>query len=309
MRMLLWVVLVIKAAALLYFVALRLSRYRLSQFELRSSFAHKNDKESQMLKSINKHFSEITILRLVDIAVLLILISGLFVYLEQSLVGIVYTVSLMILIWLLAKLKVVQNLASQFFEQHYEFVCQVVVRLKPILKPVAVSSSDSDRLIHSRAELLDIVQTLPSRVLLPVERQRLESILRAEEKTVKSIMTPKKRITTIEPSAILGPVVLSDLQKTGHGYFPVATKKGEPEGVLILSEATDVQLTKGRTAVREVMSSHIAWAEEDASLFELTTLFLKEKQYLMLVRNQEGEFNGLVTIADLMKHLLGIVKD
>jgi CBS domain containing-hemolysin-like protein len=56
------------------------------------------------------------------------------------------------------------------------------------------------------------------------------------------------------------------------------------------------------------MSAHTAWAQEDASLFELAAAFLKEKQYVMLVRNQEGEFSGLVTIADLMKHLLGVVK-
>lgn len=57
------------------------------------------------------------------------------------------------------------------------------------------------------------------------------------------------------------------------------------------------------------MSMNIAWVEEDASLFELAKAFLEEKQYIALVKNQEGECSGLVTIADLMKHLLGIVKE
>lgn len=308
MRTFLWVVLVAKSAALFYFVALKLGRYHLSPFELRSNLTHRTDKESRMLKVLNKCLHEIRTLQLIDIALLLVIIAGLFVYLEQSLIGIVYTTGIVLFVWVASKFSIVQNLASQIFELHYEFVCRIATQFSPVLKFLNPRAK-AENMPHSKPELLDIIQTAPSTVLLPVERQRLESILKAEEKTVKSIMTAKKRIVTVEPSATLGPIVLSDLQKTGHGYFPVATKKGEPEGLLILSDATDVQLTKGRTAVREVMSVHLAWIEEDASLFELAMAFLKEKQYLIFARGSEGEFTGLVTIADLMKHLLGIVKD
>jgi len=122
-------------------------------------------------------------------------------------------------------------------------------------------------------------------------------------------MTHKKRVVMVEPSATLGPIVLSDLQKSGHGYFPVATKKGEPEGILTLSDVSDIQLAKQRSSVRDIMSQHIAWVEESTSLYELAGAILQEKQYLILVRNLEGEFSGVVTMADLMKHLLGIVKE
>ena len=89
----------------------------------------------------------------------------------------------------------------------------------------------------------------------------------------------------------------------------MVTKKGEPEGILKLSDISDLQTAKQRSQVREQMSSHLSWVEESTSLYELAAAILQEKQYLVLVRNENAEFSGIVTIADLMKHLVGIVKE
>lgn len=292
---------------LFYFTALNLNRYRMSAFELRTVLAHRSDPESKLLKKVNKYLPEITTLQFIDMAALIAASAGLLVYLEQSLIGIVYALLLFTIWSMAAKLSVAQAVADHIFALHYEYICRLATYLSPFLK--FLRPTPRIAVISSKEELLDAVQTAPSTVLPPVERQRVELLLKADGKTVKDIMTPKKRVVMIEPSTTLGPVVLSDLQKSGHGYFPVATKKGEPEGVLILNDATTAQLTKGRTAVREVMSAHAAGIGDAASLFDLVEAFLREKQYLMLVRNEEGEFNGVVTIADLMKHLVGVVKD
>ena len=61
--------------------------------------------------------------------------------------------------------------------------------------------------------------------------------------------------------------------------------------------------------MRDIMSSQLIWVEEETSLAELIQAFLQEKQYLMLVRNLDGDFTGIVTIADLMKQLIGVVKE
>lgn len=307
MRTFLWVVLGVESIGLLYFLALNLNRYRLSAFELRSDFAHKADAKSRMFKKINRYLREITTLQVIDISALLLMISGFFVYLEQSLLGIVYAAVLTGTLWLLARISFIQNLAAHIFEGHYESVCSIAQQFKGVLRFIQPAGS-SEATPKSKAELVDIIQTLPSTTLLPVERQRLELVLSANEKNVKAIMTPKKRVITIEPSATLGPVVLSDLQKSGHGYFPVATKKGEPEGILTLSDVIDLELAKQHSTIRDLMTTHLTWVEEDTSLFELAQAILEEKQYVVLARDQEGNFSGLVTISDLMKHLVGITK-
>lgn len=293
--------------AVVYFMALDLNRYRLSAFELRTQLAHRSDQKSRLLRQINKYISEIATLRTIDTTSLLIVLAGLLAYLEQSLVGIPYALGAAMLAWLIARIPFMRDISAVIFERHAIFICQLAQRGGPILR--FIQRPSVPQLAGSKAELLDSIQTMPSTVLLPIERQRLELVLQAEEKTVQSIMTPKKRVVMVEPSATLGPIVLSDLQKSGHGYFPVATKKGEPEGILTLSDVADIQQAKQRSSVRELMSSHVAWVEENTSLYGLAEAFLDEKQYIILVRNLEGEFSGIVTIADLMKHVLGVVKE
>ncbi len=301
MRTVLWVVLGIDMAALLYFFALDLRRYYVSPFELRQS-------NNKVQKLVNKNYQGIATLRVFDQAVLIAATAGLLVYLEQSLAGLLYALAGIAVLYFVSKLSILSNIAASLFELHYEFVCKLATQLQFILKYVAFPLL-SERKLQSREEFIDTVRTLPSTVLVPAERQRVELLLTASEKTVKDIMTPKRRVTMVEPSSTLGPIVLSDLQKSGHGYFPVATKKGEPEGLLDLSDLSDIQQAKQRSTVREVMSSQISWVEETTSLYELAEAFLSEKQYLLFVRNSDTNFSGIVTVADLMKHLIGVVKD
>ena len=114
---------------------------------------------------------------------------------------------------------------------------------------------------------------------------------------------------TVEPGAALGPIVLSDLQKSGHGHFPVMTKKGEPEGVLVLSDVSDIESAKKRLVVRDIMSSHISWVDEEYSLASLMQEFLENKQYIIFVNNSDDLFTGIITVADLLKHSIGVVKE
>lgn len=301
MRSFLWVVAAVNGIVLLYFLALDLRRYYASAFELRQN-------KDRLLKLINKYHQDLLALQKVDLVVLLVSLTGLLVYLEESLTGVGYALGATIGLYMIAKLSLVKYAARYLFELHYESVCKLARVLHPILKYIAVSLPSASS-VQSREEFIDRLQGLPSTVLVPLERQRVELLLNASQKTVKDIMTPKRRVVMVEPASTLGPVVLSDLQKSGHGYFPVATKKGEPEGILDLNDLSDIQQAKQRSQVREVMSHQVSWVEETTSLYELAEAFLVEKQYLLLVRNSEGMFSGVVTVADLMKHLVGVIKD
>lgn len=302
-----WVAVITQSLCLAYCIALDLNRYRMSKFELRSINTGATDLQNRMLKKVHKYVAEISTLRRIVIAVLTVLITGFLVYLEQSLVGIVYTLILITVLLLATRLSIIKNIATAIFEKNYEFICSTAKRLSAVLRFIEPRNT-TEHILRSKAELIDTIQTLPSTVLLPAQRHRVETVLQADEKVVEDIMTPKKRVVMVEPSAVLGPIVLSDLQKSGHGYFPVATKKGEPEGILALSTVADLEVAKQRNTIRELMSTHIAWVEEGTSLSELARLALVEKQYILLVRNTNNNFSGLVTISDIMKHLVGIVK-
>ena len=309
MRTFLWVALVVDQVALLLRFSVRLRQFEVSEFVFRQQIEHHAGEEAKLRRALYKQLPQVKMLQAIEVSFFLVVGAVLFSYLNTPVIGVLYTLVSLLVLTVLSRLKVVQSVSKKVFMQSLGGILSVADFLKPLWLVTGLPPRRETTLPATLDEFTDQLRRLPSTVLQPAQRQRLESVLAGEEKTVKDIMTPKKRVVIVEPSATLGPIVLSDLQKSGHGYFPVATKKGEPEGILTLSDVSDIQLAKQRSSVRDIMSQHIAWVEESTSLYELAGAILQEKQYLILVRNLEGEFSGVVTMADLMKHLLGIVKE
>ncbi len=309
MRTFLWVVLVVDQIALLLRFSVKLRQFEMSEFVFRQQIEHHSGEEAKLRRALYKQLPQVKMLQAIEVSFFIVVGTALFTHLNKPLLGVVYAFLSLLLLTVLSRFQSIQNISKQVFMRSLGGVLSVADFLKPLWVVTGLPQQREAVLPNTVEEFTDQLRRLPSTVLQPIQRQRLESVLAGESKTVKDIMTPKKRVVMVEPSATLGPIVLSDLQKSGHGYFPVATKKGEPEGILTLSDVSDIQLAKQRSSVREIMSQHIAWVEESTSLYELASAILQEKQYLVLVRNIEGEFSGVVTTADLMKHLLGIVKE
>lgn len=309
MRTLLWIVVTVDQLFLLLIGAVQLRHYELSEFSFRAQLAHKTDETSKLRRRLHKLLPKVQLLQRAELVVAATVLVALLTLLQRPIYGMAWTLLSFLVISLLCRLSMVQNLAERLFESSLGSVLKIAEILSPLWSLIGLPPRQTNYQPQSTEEFTDQLQRLPSTILDPLQRQRIETLLAADVKTVHAIMTPKKRVVMVEPSATIGPVVLSDLQKSGHGYFPVATKKGQPEGVLTLADVAELETAKQRAVVRDLMSTQLAWIEEGSSLFQLAQLFLQEKQYLILVKNLEDEFIGIVTIADLMKHLVGIVKD
>jgi len=295
--------------ALLLRFSVKLRQFEQTEFAFKQQLARSSDKDVALIKGLHRQLPHIKIVQTMEVAIFIVVGTALFTNLNQPFMGIIYELLSLLTLAVLSRSKSIQILSKKVFMSTLSPMLKVIDTLKPLWFLLEVAKRREPLIPGTKAEFTDLLQRLPSTVLQPIERQRMESILEAEAKTVKDIMTPKKRVITVGPSATLGPIVLSDLQKSGHGYFPVATKKGEPEGILQLGDVGNIEIAKQRSSVSEQMSSHVVWVEEETSLVELTQAFLQEKQYMVLVRNLEGEFSGIVTIADLMRNLVGIIKE
>ncbi len=309
MRTFLWVVLGLDQILLLLIGSVKLNQFELSEFAFKEELAHQSGQTAKLRRALHKMLPKVRLLQYTELLVGITISTALFCYLNNPVLGVIYTLVALLTVVALSRFGLIQKIATDLFVRSLELVLKVTKLLQPLWAVMGIPARKELLQAHSLPEFTDQLRRLPSTVINPLLRQRLETVLESDSKIVQDIMTPKKRVVMVEPSATLGPIVLSDLQKSGHGYFPVATKKGEPEGILTLSDVADIQLAKQRTQVRDIMASHIAWVEETTSLYELSQALLQEKQYLALVRNGEGVFSGVVTISDLMKHLVGIVKE
>jgi CBS domain containing-hemolysin-like protein len=309
MRTLLWALLVTDYAFLLMIGSVRLNQYDMSEFGLKQKLADLPATKSKQLRRLHGLLPSVSLLQRVELTVA----ASASVILMTALVGpftaFLFSVAIFLLLALLSRLKIVQNYSVKLFESTLDVVLTTTEKLKPLWTIIGIPSRSSSFAPESLQELLNQISKLPAPVVDSNQKQRLISVIESETKVVKDIMTPRRRVVSVKPSAILGPIVLSDLQKTGHGFFPVVDKGAEPEGVLDISDISDIQSAKQQGRVRDIMSSQLVWVEEETSLAEMIQAFLLEKQYLMLVRNLDGDFTGVVTIADLMKQLIGVVKD
>lgn len=308
MSVLYWVFIICLQAAIWLLIAVPLWRYAVTEYSAKQLAQQAGGSRGTKVRWIYRFREELAVLRLGMVTICALLTVSFLNQLYGPWASSGWTLLLLIIAAFMAKLSFMIDSAENILLKNIVYV-QVLVKhtsvaLRPFTRFFAVQSLH----VGSHDEFIEELRRLPSTVLTPHQKQRIETVISADTKNVKDIMTPKKRVVMVEPSATLGPIVLSDLQKSGHGYFPVATKKGEPEGILALHDIADIHQAKQRSHVREVMKEYIVWVEEGDTLLTLTQRLLKDKQHLMLVRNETGGFSGVVTTADIINHLTSITE-
>lgn len=309
MSVLYWVFIICLQAAIWLLIAVPLWRYAVTEYSAKQLAQQAGGSRGTKVRWIYRFREELAVLRLGMVTICALLTVSFLNQLYGPWTSFGWTLLLLIIAAFMAKLSFMIDSAENILLKNIVYV-QVLVKhtsvaLRPFTRFFAVQSLH----VGSHDEFIEELRRLPSTVLTPHQKQRIETVITADTKTVKDIMTPKKRVVTVEPSATLGPILLSDLEKSEHGFFPVATKKEEPKGILQLRDVADIHDAKQKVHVRELMKDHIVWVADDTNLIALTDLFLKAKQHILFVRNPEGEFAGIVTVADLIKHLVGIVAE
>lgn len=294
---------------LLLIGSVRLRQYEMSDYTYKKTVADLPTSQASQLKQLHKLLPKVKLLQLTEL-----IVAGIISVLVLSeLTNPVYSAFMSTLAFAviasISRLKLVQKQASKLFESTLNIVLKTTSYLDFLWFIVGVPKKNKSFRPESTEDLLEQVANLPSHVIGSALKQRLVSVIDSESKVVKDVMTTKRSVVSVKPSATLGPIVLSDLQKSGHRFFPVVTKNNIVEGILDISKIANINMAKQNKKVSELIDNQLCWVEEDTSTEELIQAFLFEKQYILLVRNLDGDYTGVVTIADLMKHLIGVEKD
>lgn len=122
---------------------------------------------------------------------------------------------------------------------------------------------------------------------------------------VGSVMTPRKDIVSIKHSELLGPLVLDDLHRSGHGQFPVI--KGGLDnimGILDISRLLEVNAGRRSETAEKAMTSQVLYIEADEPLPVALKILEKGRQHLLVVIDDNGKTAGIVTLSDITGSLL-----
>ena len=183
----------------------------------------------------------------------------------------------------------------------------VVFRLFRPLKLSRQISSDSPLYVHSKENLLDIIQELKLASDSPAVRSDLElaeATLTFSSKKIKAFLTPISAMKTLSLDQTLSPKFINELHNSGFAIFPVRhPDKKRFAGILYFKDVKTLNTTN--LPVKEVMRTDIYYVNQQSSLQEVVDAFLKTRQHLFLAVDSSQKIVGLITIADVLRQYLG----
>jgi CBS domain containing-hemolysin-like protein len=192
------------------------------------------------------------------------------------------------------------------------FIAWLLNYLHPVLSRSAdvverrYIAADHTRL-YEREDLLELIRRQhhqPDNRLTDEELEIVERTLHFDDYKVSNIMTPRKRIKTVLADDTVGPILIDEVHKSGQPYALVReSAKGPFEGTLFFN-----QLNIGSSGrVRDIMEPTVYYLHENDALGQALHAFFVTNHSLFVVVDSAEDFAGVLTIADVLKQLLGHV--
>ncbi|MBX4201819.1 CBS domain-containing protein [Candidatus Saccharibacteria bacterium] len=127
------------------------------------------------------------------------------------------------------------------------------------------------------------------------------------DKLVSSVMTPRRKIKLVGAGDSVGPLLMDELHKSGHSRFPVvkdSAKGANPEivGTLYLK---DIIGHDGSGKVKDLARKDVYFINEESTLRQALSAFLKTHHHLLVVVNNFEEIVGVFSIEDVLEQIIG----
>jgi len=182
--------------------------------------------------------------------------------------------------------------------------------LDPLIKKIASKTESwSHREFHTglfeKKDLVDVVEKLQHQKDSRFTEEELEIAKRAlnfDDHQVKDVMTPRKRIKTISPEALIGPVLIDELHKNGQQYaLAQSSAKGPIEGFV---DYTKLDLQRSGK-IKDFMEKTIYYVHQDDNLSEALRAFKITNHPLLVVVNGHEDYVGVLNVENILAELLG----
>jgi len=282
--------------------SLRLSASPISHFELQRRAINSHKARNELWRNETLH--DVRALRRVIVVILLVAISALSIGALGWLWGVAVACLAGIVYVGLSGRPFVGRFADKLYAPYELRVLNAVEKAHIFIRPFRAYYQDDLRRIDSREHLAYLVES-SEEVFSDEQRKLIVHAMSFSDTPVSSVMTPKKDIKTVEKTEFLGPLVLDELHGYGHSHLPVIAKDVHHiVGVLDVRGLLSLDVTRSTTA-QKAMDKKVITIKPDDSLEDALSLFLNSHQHICIVKDDDGETVGLLTLSDVIAALIG----
>ena len=282
------------------------ARVDLSMFELKRR-AKAGDTKAQELLEREALLIDVLSLQRALQALLLIIFVTTSVAAFGWFAGVIVSVIVALEYGKLARIGIINKKAQQYYGRLEPGLLAFVARHPGIFKLLrgATPPQVETQRLDSREELEHIVSQ-SSAILTGDEKKLITQSLQFDTRTVEEIMTPRGVIDSVPAGEVLGPLVLSDLHKTGHSRFPVIN--GDIDhvvGMLYIQNLLTIDAGSKTPTVEKAMEPRVFYIKNTQTLRHALAAFLRTHHHLFIVVNEFQDTVGLLTLEDVIDALLG----
>ncbi len=170
--------------------------------------------------------------------------------------------------------------------------------------------SDSDPEVvtelYTREDLEHLLQLQKKALNNRIDLNELDRALNALDfsgKHIKAHMQPRKELKFVTGKEPIGPILLSELHKTGQTVFPV--RGNSRHEILGMLELQDLSGHDEGGTVAEAMSKKAYFVRETEPLVHVLQAFSKTKADTFMVVNMREKVVGMISVATVVEILLG----
>ncbi len=188
----------------------------------------------------------------------------------------------------------------------YPVVKLLSVSTSLILKLLPVKENQGDRL--SEEELRAMIRTANTQgVLDKQETEAHQNLFRFSEQVARTLMTHRSEVDWVDSTLPMADII-AQVKDSTRSKFPVCRGSvDEIEGTLNIRDLLEQIATPDFNLAMVVRQPVII--PENASAYSILKLFKKNKQYIALVVDEHGQFEGVVTLHDLTEAIVGDLPD
>jgi len=178
-----------------------------------------------------------------------------------------------------------------------------------IMRGVGLNTEHSHAHVHSPEELAALFdESAEGGLIDAAERNMVAGVLNVEQRLVREIMTPRRRLVGVGAHMTVGEA-LDSIIETPHTRFPVWDNSNDDvRGVvhlrnIYLEAQSDrdipvLSLTRPVLEIAETVTVPALWSQLD-----------NHEQHCAFVINEYGDVAGLVTLEDALEEVFGEVRD